>query len=115
MAATQLRTKLLRELAPIFDSEPAMTEAIDALRRIRITYLRVPAQPKTASETTPRQHFRSRKTAVKDGPFPIKPVEQLSPILQEILNMPRTGSIDPDDINGDQIREEYLKEKYGMA
>ena len=50
MAATQLRTELLRELGPIFDSEPAMEQALDAIRRIRITYLRVEQQPQTGSQ-----------------------------------------------------------------
>ena len=45
----------------------------------------------------------------------MKDVEELSPILQEILSMPRTGHLNESDINGQETREEYLKEKYGIA
>ena len=47
--------------------------------------------------------------------YKMKKIEELSPILQGILNMPRTDQIDSDDINGTQAREEYYKEKYDLA
>jgi len=43
--------------------------------------------------------------------YQMKKVQELSPLLQNILNMPRTGQIDGNDINGIQAREEYYNEK----
>jgi len=42
------------------------------------------------------------------------PMDELAPELQEILNMPRVGHLDEDDINGEKARMEYYKEKYGL-
>jgi hypothetical protein len=42
------------------------------------------------------------------------PMDKLAPELQEILNMPRIGHLDEDDVNGDKARMEYYKEKYGL-
>lgn len=53
-------------------------------------------------------------TRKKRKKFQIKPIEELAPELQDILSMPRTGHIDEDDINGDQARMEYYKEKYNL-
>lgn len=47
--------------------------------------------------------------------YKMKSTEELSPILQEILAMPRYGSISGDDINADRDREEYLKSKYNIT
>ena len=47
--------------------------------------------------------------------YKMKKIEELSPILQGILNMPRTDQIDADDINGTHARDEYYKEKYDLA
>ncbi len=41
-------------------------------------------------------------------------MDKLAPELQEILNMPRIGHLDEDDVNGDKARMEYYKEKYGL-
>ena len=46
--------------------------------------------------------------------FEMQPIEKLSPEIQEILNMPRTGEIDAKDINGENARMEYYKEKYAL-
>lgn len=54
------------------------------------------------------------KAANKEKKYKMKKVEELSPILQEILNIPKIGQIDADDINGDKAREEYIKEKLGL-
>lgn len=51
-------------------------------------------------------------TRSKKKKFTLEPIEKLAPELQEILNMPRLGHIDADDINGDKVRMEYYKEKY---
>ena len=48
----------------------------------------------------------------KNRKFTMEPIENLAPELQEILNMPRFGQIDLDDINGEKARMEYYKEKY---
>ena len=40
------------------------------------------------------------------------PIESLDPQLQDILNMPRKGMVDSDDVNGEEARMEYYKEKY---
>ena len=42
------------------------------------------------------------------------PIEKLNQELQDILNMPRNGEIDADDINGEEARMEYYKEKYNL-
>lgn len=44
--------------------------------------------------------------------FKLLPLDQLEPELQDIINMPRTGQIDGNDLNGEQVRMEYYKEKY---
>ena len=46
--------------------------------------------------------------------FNIEPFENLALELQEILDMPRFGHIDKDDINGEEVRMEYYKEKYEL-
>lgn len=46
--------------------------------------------------------------------FKMRAIEELSPEIQEILSMPRTGQIDADDINGDKARAEYYREKYSL-
>lgn len=46
--------------------------------------------------------------------FEVQPIEELAPELQEILNMPRSGNLENDDINGINARMEYYKEKYGL-
>lgn len=56
--------------------------------------------------------FASSKTKKKK--FVMEPMEKLAPELQEILNMPRSGQIDADDINGEKARMEYYKEKYNL-
>ena len=53
--------------------------------------------------------FASTKKAKK---FNVEPIENLAPELQEILDMPRIGHID--DINGEDARMEYYKEKYEL-
>jgi hypothetical protein len=49
----------------------------------------------------------------KKNKLRVKPIHQLSPILQEIANMPREGAVD-DDINGDNARWKYYQEKFGL-
>ena len=44
--------------------------------------------------------------------FKMLPVEELSPELQEIMRMPIEGSINADDINAEEERMSYYKEKY---
>ena len=44
--------------------------------------------------------------------FDLLPLDQLEPELQDIINMPRIGRIDENDLNGEQARMEYYKEKY---
>ena len=44
--------------------------------------------------------------------FEMLPVEELEQELQDILNMLRTGKVDANDINGEEARMEYYKEKY---
>lgn len=46
--------------------------------------------------------------------FTMEPIEKLEPELQDILNMPRTGTVDAVGINGDKARMEYYKEKYDL-
>ena len=43
----------------------------------------------------------------------IKEKSELSPVLQNILNMPKIREIPSDDINGTELRKEYYNEKYG--
>lgn len=52
-----------------------------------------------------------KRNTKKKTKYKMKKVEELSPLLQNILNMPRTGQIDGNDINGTIAREEYYKEK----
>lgn len=47
--------------------------------------------------------------------YTMKKNEELSPVLQDILNMPRFGTISGEDVNGDKAREEYYREKYDLA
>ena len=56
--------------------------------------------------------FASSKS--KKRKFTMEPIEKLAPELQEILNMPRFGQIETDDINGEKVRMEYYKEKYNL-
>ena len=56
--------------------------------------------------------FASTKNAKK---FNIEPIESLAPELQVILNMPKIGHIDGDDINGEDARMEYYKEKFQLS
>ena len=44
--------------------------------------------------------------------FDMLPIESLDHNLQDILNMQRNGKIDADDVNGEEARMEYYKEKY---
>ncbi|MBQ8159070.1 MAG: hypothetical protein IJ081_08680 [Prevotella sp.] len=48
----------------------------------------------------------------KKKKFHMLPIEKLDQELQDILNMPRNGEIDANDINGEEARMEYYKEKY---
>ena len=57
---------------------------------------------------TPQKNPRKKK-------YQMKAVEELSPVLQSILNMPRTGQVDANDINGDKARLEYYTDKYELA
>jgi hypothetical protein len=43
--------------------------------------------------------------------YQMLPLEKLEPDLQAILKMPRKGTIDADDVNGEEARMEYYKEK----
>ena len=44
--------------------------------------------------------------------FKMLPVGELEPEIQKILDMPRTGKLEANDINGEEARMEYYKEKY---
>ena len=44
--------------------------------------------------------------------FKMLDLEELEPEIKDILNMERTGSLDANDINGEETRIEYYKEKY---
>ena len=44
--------------------------------------------------------------------FKMLDLEELEPEIKDILNMERTGSLDANDINGEEVRIEYYKEKY---
>ncbi len=44
--------------------------------------------------------------------FKMLDLEELEPEIKDILNMERTGSLDANDINGEEARIEYYKEKY---
>ena len=46
--------------------------------------------------------------------FSMLSIDQLEPELQEIISMPRIGHVDADDLNGDQARIDYYKEKYSL-
>ena len=46
--------------------------------------------------------------------FKMLPVEELDPELQEIMKMPIVGSIGTDDINAEEERMSYYKEKYSL-
>ncbi len=48
----------------------------------------------------------------KKRKFNMLPIESLDQNLQDILNMPRNGEIAADDVNGEEARMEYYKEKY---
>ena len=52
--------------------------------------------------------------AKKKKKFKVQPIEKLAPEVQEILNLPIKGTIDPDDINAEEARMDYYKEKYGL-
>lgn len=54
-------------------------------------------------------HSKAKKKKYK-----VQPIEKLAPEVQEILNLPFKGTIDPDDINAEEARMEYYKEKYGL-
>jgi hypothetical protein len=51
-------------------------------------------------------------TKGKKKVFKMLPMEKLEPEIQDILNMPRIGKLDADDVNGEEARMEYYKEKY---
>ena len=44
----------------------------------------------------------------------LPPTDLLEPELQEIISMPRAGRIDSEDLNGEQARIDYYKEKYSL-
>ena len=46
--------------------------------------------------------------------YKMLPIYKLNSDLQMILNLPKATEMAVDDINGDGIREEYLKDKYGV-
>ena len=46
--------------------------------------------------------------------FSLLPKEQMEPELQEIINMNRRETSDADELNGEQERMEYYKEKYNL-
>lgn len=50
----------------------------------------------------------------KKKKFQMLPIEKLNQEMQDILNMSRNGEIDADDINGEEARMEYYKEKYNL-
>lgn len=46
--------------------------------------------------------------------FQMKSVNELEPVLQDILSMPVINPLDEEDVNGDKARWEYYKEKYEL-
>ena len=40
------------------------------------------------------------------------PLEELSPEIQDIMSIPMIGKIDANDVNADEARAEYYKDKY---
>ena len=44
--------------------------------------------------------------------FKMLSMEELEPEIKNILNMERTSSLDANDINGEEARIDYYKEKY---
>jgi hypothetical protein len=56
----------------------------------------------------------SKFSESKKKKFTLKPIQDLAPEVQEILNMPLIGEIPSDDVNGEDARMEYYKEKYNL-
>ena len=57
--------------------------------------------------------FVLKKTGKTRG-YKMKKKEELSPVLQNILNMEATGELPADDFNGDKARMEHYKEKFQL-
>ena len=57
---------------------------------------------------------RFAHSKVNKKKYKMLPVEKLNPIVLDILNMPRTGELDANDVNGEDTRLEYYKEKYAL-
>lgn len=53
------------------------------------------------------------KPRTSERRYKMKTTEELSPVLQQILNMPRTGQLSDADI--DKARAAYYKEKYELV
>ncbi|MBQ8656212.1 MAG: hypothetical protein IJ527_04035 [Prevotella sp.] len=56
----------------------------------------------------------NKLTPKRKGKYRMKPIEELSPLLQQIAAMPRTGGLEDDDVNCNQARLEHYKEKYDL-
>ena len=57
--------------------------------------------------------YKSSNAQREDSVF-LKSVDELSPVLKEVLSIPLQGKMNPEDVNGNEAREEYYKEKYGI-
>lgn len=68
MAVTQLRAELLHELNPIFDSEKAMKEVLNAIRRIRLTYIETTSVSEVKSKTN-KSNCSARLQWLHDNPI----------------------------------------------
>lgn len=92
-----LSDDLMEQVRPAFPTQEALVKY--AQQQLENIMLRLAKQQKE------KQKISSK----------IKPVNQLSPEIQEILaaTAPLQGTVPEWDLNGDMARSEALKEKYG--
>lgn len=85
MSATQLRAELLQELIPIFDNEKAMTEVLNLVRHVRITYYK-PAEKSVIREERGTIKRSSRLQWLHDNPLRLSSEDLKDDKTQYILS-----------------------------
>lgn len=86
MTATQLREEVLLELNPLFDSEEAMSQALMALRKIRLIYIHRTDQAPLNATTPNETSVSSRLQWLREHPVRLTDQELQDERTQYILS-----------------------------
>ncbi len=86
MTQEQLREEVLRELNPLFDSEEAMSQALLALRRIRLIYIHRTGQAHPDETVRSEAPSSSRLRWLREHPVQLTAKELQDERTQYILS-----------------------------